>query len=223
MIQDLSVQLYLDAAIEERCYADRGNLQFLMETLYRGVEFRNKRVLDIGGGCGRDSFYAASLGAREVVCLEPEADGSNTSVNDRFRRLQQRLGRDNVTLRSDTFQDFQPNGKQFDVVVLHNSINHLNEMACINLLADAESRATYHQLFAKIYQLSSNGAKLVVCDCSRYNLFALLNIRNPFATISSGININHPVCGQASCVTSGLSTQVFVGPRSIRCASGAAC
>lgn len=32
-----------------------------------------------------------------------------------------------------------------------------------------------------IFSLSSKGGQLIVCYCSRYNFFALLNIRNPFA------------------------------------------
>src|SRR4051794_34740932 len=40
-----------------------------LEDLFRHVDFTNARMLDVGGGEGLCSFYAAVVGAREVVCL----------------------------------------------------------------------------------------------------------------------------------------------------------
>ena len=91
------------------------------------------------------------------------------------------LGYNHVWFKPVTFQAFDPTGKQFDTILLHNSINHLDETACINLLNDEASQAIYMDIFSKLSSLASSGAKLIVCDCSRYNLFALLRIRNPFA------------------------------------------
>jgi 2-polyprenyl-3-methyl-5-hydroxy-6-metoxy-1,4-benzoquinol methylase len=53
--------------------------QALMDNLFRDIDFDGKRVLDIGGGDGVYSFYAAAMGAAEVVCLEPEAAGSTAA------------------------------------------------------------------------------------------------------------------------------------------------
>ncbi len=44
-------------------------------------------------------------------------------------------------------------------------------------MKDNNSKAVYHEIFS----LSNKGTKLIVCDCSRYNFFALLKIRNPFS------------------------------------------
>ncbi len=181
MIHDNRVERYLDAAVAHRCYRNRGNLRFLMQSLYRGVDFRGKRVLDVGGGCGRDSFYAACRGASAVVCLEPEAAGSTSAVTDRFRTLSRALGFYNVILRPETLQTFDAEPESFDVVMLHNSINHLDESACIDLLIDPQAQDRYRVLFTKLFQLATCGANLILCDCSRYNFFAQLHIRNPFA------------------------------------------
>ena len=61
------------------------------------------------------------------------------------------------------------------------SINHLDEDACINLHNKQKDRDTYIEIFEKLASLSSKKSKLVVSDCSRYNLFDSLNLTNPIA------------------------------------------
>ncbi len=172
---------YSSAVIKEGLYPNRGNLQFHLKTLFKNIALENRRVLDIGGGSGLHSFYAACMGAREVVCLEPETEGSRSGMGAKFRKLGGMLGCDQVKFEPVTFQAFEPKGKQFDIILLHNSINHLDETACINLLSDEASKATYLNMCSKLSSLAGRGAKLIVCDCSRYNFFALLRIKNPFA------------------------------------------
>ena len=172
---------YLSAVITEGLYPNRGNLQFHLKTLFQDIVLENRTVLDVGGGSGLHSFYAACMGAREVVCLEPETEGSRSGMGAKFRKLNEMLGYDQVRFEPVTFQAFDPAEKQFDIILLHNSINHLDETACINLLNDEASRAIYMDIFSKLSALASRGAKLIVCDCSRYNFFALLRVRNPFA------------------------------------------
>lgn len=172
--------LYLDAVVKERLFPNQDRLRFHTDALFRGVDFRNKTVLDIGAGVGLFSFYAAARGARRVVCLEPEVDGSTPGVLEKIDRLKKVLGRHNVEFSPITLQAFEPGAEKFDVVLLHNSINHLDENACINLLRDPKARAVYRELFGKLFALSNRGAKLIICDCSRYNFFALLGLRNPF-------------------------------------------
>ena len=176
-----NLESYLSAAIEEGLYPNRGNLQFHLKTLFKNIPLKNRRVLDIGGGSGLHSFYAACMGAKEVVCLEPETEGSRSGAGAKFRKLSGILGYDSVRFEPVTFQAFDPAGEQFDIILLHNSINHLDETACINLLNDEQSKAIYMDIFSKLSSVASSGAKLMVCDCSRYNFFALLRIKNPFA------------------------------------------
>ena len=172
---------YLSAVIKERLYPNSGNLQFHLKTLFKGIALENRRVLDIGGGSGLHSFYAACMGAKEVVCLEPEMEGSRSGMEAKFRKLSGILGYDQAKFEPVTFQAFDPAEKQFDTILLHNSINHLDEIACINLLSDETSKAIYMDIFLKLSSLASGGAKLIISDCSRYNFFALLRIKNPFA------------------------------------------
>lgn len=180
MRREPAIDLYLDAVIEHGLYSSRGNLQFHMDTLFRGIDFENKNVLDVGGGFGLYSFYAACRGAENVVCLEPESEGSTSGESDTFHMLKKLLERDNVELKPVTIQALESEEEKFDVILLHNSINHLDETACINLLRDPAAKAVYRDIFSKIFSLSNGGAKLIVCDCSRHNFFALLKARNPF-------------------------------------------
>ena len=171
---------YLDITVQDGIVSKRTYLQFQMQNLFEGVELRGRTVLDIGGGNGVYSFYAAAAGASSVLCLEPEAEGSTSRVIDTFQRLRERMGFDNVTIDPVTLQDFAPRGRTFDVVLLYNSINHLNEPACITLLDKLESREAYTDIFSNLYSLCARPAKLIVADCSRHNFFNAIGTKNPF-------------------------------------------
>lgn len=160
---------------------DPGNLRYACETTFEGVGFADRSVLDVGAGEGGTSFYAACAGAARVVSLEPEAAGSRSGVQERFMRARELLGSEQVELRPETLQGFDPRGEQFDVLISIASINHLDEDLCMRLQHDPEARNTYLQILSKLADLAKPGADLIVCDCSRYNLFAQLGVKNPIA------------------------------------------
>jgi SAM-dependent methyltransferase len=151
-----------------------------VERLFDGVGLAGRRVLDVGGGSGLISFYAAARGA-SVVCLEPTADGSNPQMEADYQRLEAQLA-DAVQVRLDrrTFQALDAEAGSFDVLVLHNAVNHLDEAACQALPDSAVARRTYADLFSRLRELSRPGGDLILSDCSRLNLFGVLRIRNPF-------------------------------------------
>ncbi|UCG52465.1 MAG: class I SAM-dependent methyltransferase [Candidatus Latescibacterota bacterium] len=150
-----------------------------LEDLFGGIDLDNKRVLDIGGGSGVYSFYAACMGAKEVICLEPEADGSMGDEFEVYDRLRSTLDRVTVKIDTRTIQEYGNDRGKFDVILMHASINHLDETACINLLEDKSSWEKYRRLLSLVSELAAPGARLIVCDCSRYNFFAFLRIKNP--------------------------------------------
>jgi len=158
------------------------NLRRYLHYLFKGTCFQDKKMLDIGGGSGFFVFYGACMGANRAVCLEPQAAGSDGGAIETFAELQSGLPEvDQVDLKGVTFQDFDPQGERFDVILLHNSINHLDEQACRNLHRDPGAIATYRDIFGKLGDLAGDGARLIIADCSRYNLLGLLGIRNPAA------------------------------------------
>lgn len=65
------------------------------------------------------------------------------------------------------------------MILLHDSINHLDEDACVALRRDAAARARYASLCAKMARLARPGATLIVTDCSRHNVFNMLGLTNP--------------------------------------------
>jgi SAM-dependent methyltransferase len=172
---------YFDVLERELGAARARSLRFYLPYLLGDVDFGGRRVLDVGGGIGECSFYAAARGAREAVCIEPEAEGSTRGVQATFRRVADALGEGKrVRMAPTTFQAYEPDGAPFDVIVMHNSIHHLDESAVGALGADPEADEAYHRILSRLRTLAAPGATLVVADASRRNLYPLLGLRNPF-------------------------------------------
>ncbi|HYX63737.1 MAG TPA: methyltransferase domain-containing protein, partial [Burkholderiales bacterium] len=150
----------------------------LLEDLFRDVVFAGRRVLDIGGGDGLYAFYAAIRGAREVVCLEPEADGYDDRAAGVFGAIARRYPGVPVRLERTRVQEHR-DADGYDVIVMNASINHVDEDACMQLTRSAEAREAFRRVFAHIGGLARRAARLVVTDCSRHNFFAALGVRNP--------------------------------------------
>lgn len=168
---------YLGVAREMGLVATDGAASAL-DDLFDGVEFAGRRMLDVGGGTGFFSFYAGCMGASEVVCLEPELDGSTAGVVRTFDRLRSEFPGVPVRLDTRTIQAFSTT-ETFDIILLHSSVNHIDEAACIRLREDEGARDAYRHVFARIRDLASPGARLIVSDCTRYNFFPLIGMKNP--------------------------------------------
>jgi len=171
---------YLNIAVKEGMCRSKSNLTFYLNHLFKDIPFTGKSMIDIGGGSGLYTFYAAIMGAKHVICLEPEIEGSTKGTLEKFKKLSAKLSLSNLSLQPVRFQEFDAT-REFDIILLHNSINHLDEEACIKLWCDDEARRRYELIFQKLSKIAAPGAKIIITDCSRYNFFALLGIRNPFA------------------------------------------
>ena len=180
--QNEIVERFYTLAVKEKLYANKSNLRHHLRMVFGGIPLENNRVLDIGGGNGICAFYAGCMGAEEAICLEPEADGVIADSVAGFQRMQACGLSDRVRFEPVTFQRFvMQEARKFDVILLYNSINHLDEWACINLLKEENARRAYRDLFEKIYNLSNHGASLIICDCARRNFYTDFGIRNPLA------------------------------------------
>lgn len=160
-------------------YLDSFRYQTECFRLHR-IPLEGKRVLDIGGGDGRYSFYMAAAGAREVICLEPELAGSSEGMIASFEETKRQLNLPCVHLVISTFQEYKPDAP-FDILFSNASINHLDEEACIHLKHSKQAQEVYRQLFDKMHDMLRPGGYLVIYDASRYCFYSILGLRNPFA------------------------------------------
>jgi SAM-dependent methyltransferase len=171
---------YESAIVQRGLWSSAPALRRYVGWLFGNVALRGARVLDIGGGTGVFSLYAAAMGAREVVCLEPQAEGGTEDMNEAFASLQDATRLGNVRLVRSTFQRYDGPGG-FDLVLLHNSINHLDEAATMRLHRDPAARSTYRHLFQRMRELLVPGGRLLIADCARSNLFPVLGLPHPIS------------------------------------------
>ena len=155
-----------------------GNLRFYLDYLFQGVHLEGMRMLDVGAGFGKYSLYAASRGAAEVLALEPQGPGSSPGSSSLFEEGITRLNLPNVMLLPERLEDLDWPDRRFDVLLLHASINHLDEDATERLPDDEHARDVYLGLFSRLARLAAPGAKLIAVDASPQNLFARFG-KNP--------------------------------------------
>jgi len=158
----------------------QASLRLDLDYLFQNVTFKGKAMLDVGAGSGLFSLYGAMSGAKPVVSLEPELAGSTEGISARLRQLSLAFP-NRIIVKDSAFQEFDPGMQTFDIILLHNSINHLDEEACISLQYSEDAKHKYSAIFHKLSKLAAPGAKLIICDCSNHNLFRLLHLYNPFA------------------------------------------
>lgn len=189
---------FLNTVSKQNIFSKKGNLgnpsklAFYLLNLFRKVNLKNLNVLDIGAGVGVFSFYVSLMGAKRVTSLEPELEGGSETMNQKFNLIKNKLGINNVELSKRTFQELDEKSGPFDLILMHNSINHLDEDSCIKLQTDKSAMHVYMKLFAKLFSLTSNNGLIIIADCSRYNLFGDIGMKNPFAPTISWKNHQSP-------------------------------
>jgi SAM-dependent methyltransferase len=172
-------QIALAAALVD--YRGAARYRFRGEFLFRGIPIVGARVLEIGCGTGAWAIWTALAGAVKVTGVEPEAEGSSAHSLDRFRRNLEKLGlQDRVDAVGCTLQDLPPSAERFDIAIMYNVINHLDEDAVVRLHKDQEAMGRYVALLRKLHLHMNPHGWVVVADCGRDNLWPKLGIRSPF-------------------------------------------
>ncbi len=154
-----------------------------LDYMFKGIEVKNKKVLDVGGGAGLLALYAAKQGAKMAICLEPELEGSTSGVRRIFEKFKKEAGINTQAENlNETFQSFcLKNSSKFNIVIFHNSINHLDEPACEILLKDSTAEDKYINIFKQLNDLLEDDGVVVIADCGRRNFFNDLGLKSPFA------------------------------------------
>jgi SAM-dependent methyltransferase len=171
---------FFDAALRLGVYSNKHNLKRHLNYLFGDIALDGKSVLDVGGGAGLLTIYAAVRGAR-AVCVEPEGDGSTGGVTGKFLELKTAV---DLGLSADlvvsSIQDYLKGAHDLDVVVIANAINHLNEDACIHLLEDPQAKDAYKAILQPLQRAMVPGGWLIMTDCSRSNFFNDIGMQSPF-------------------------------------------
>jgi SAM-dependent methyltransferase len=172
---------YLEAATVQKLYSNPTNLRRHLDYLFSGIELRDRTVLDIGGGAGLLSLYAAVRGARSAVCVEPEGAGASVDLRAKFERFRDTVDPQlPVTFVGDTIQSYLQRSSGFDVIVCANAVNHLNEDACVHLQDSPGAEKEYLALFELLNRATNPGGWFVATDCAKSNFFAALGMSSPF-------------------------------------------
>lgn len=172
----------LETAAKLLGYASARRYQVRGESLFNGIPLAGKRVLDIGSGRGAWAIWAGLDGASQVLGIEPEAHGSTAHCLERFKENIAILGLAGRVVASDKeLDELLAHDRSFDVVVMFNVINHLDEEAVKVLHRDRGAKQRYVTLLASLRQRMQPGGWLIVADCARTNFWNQWGTGSPFA------------------------------------------
>jgi cyclopropane fatty-acyl-phospholipid synthase-like methyltransferase len=150
--------------------------------LFKDITIAGKRVLDVGCGRGAWALWAAIHDAAYVLGIEPDAAGSTSGAFSLFRQLikQLNLG-DKVFAEAKFLQEVQISGKPFDIIIMFNVINHIDEDAVTELLNNPAAVEKYVTVLSHLRNLMSTGGYVIVADCGRSNFWNSLGLKSPLA------------------------------------------
>ncbi len=200
---------FYDIVASNGFYSKSSRLKFYLENqLFKGIDFKNKSVIDIGGGNGLFGFYAAVNGASKVVVMEPEFEGSSADMIKEFGEINNLLGSlGNITHTADVLEDYDRANNQFDYILMHNSINHIDEKACIILKENKEAQLKYLKFFKLLKEISVSGTSLIVHDCTSKNFFNDIGMKSPFAKSIEWEKHQHPKVWAKLLAEAGFTTK----------------
>jgi SAM-dependent methyltransferase len=153
--------------------------------LFGRSDFTGLRVLDVGAGRGLHSSALAALGAREVVALEPDLDGSRGGSAAVLESNAKQLGLSNVRALHCTLDDFGDDAEPFDLILLYAVVNHLDETHVQTLDRSPESRARFTAILRSLRDRLRPGGEVVIFDAARHHMLEPL--------LRAGVLRRHPL------------------------------
>ena len=162
-------------------YRNSKRYRFRGEFLFQGIPVAHARLLEIGCGAGAWAIWAALNRAQKVLGIEPEVEGSSAHSLERFRRNIETLGlTEQVTAQRCTLQELPASQNGFDIAIMYNVINHLDEDAVTRLHQDATAVERYVILLSKLHTHLAPDGWVVVADCGRDNFWTRFGLPSPF-------------------------------------------
>lgn len=166
---------YWGSAARMRCYVNY---------LFDGVPLDGRSFLDVGGGVGIFCAAARALGAARALCLEPGGAGANDGIKSvagqgNAPEVYGKMVEFHTTTVEAYIGGNERDTRGFDVILLHNVINHLDESACTSLHRNQSAREVYSEKIRSLTQLAAPGGVLILCDCARSNFYPAVGLTNP--------------------------------------------
>jgi len=163
-------------------YASGARYQARGAFVFAGIPLQGAHVLEVGCGLGPWALWAALHGAQRVVGIEPEADGSHTNVLEQFEANIKTLDLQHcIEASGHMLHELSRPKRPFDVIVMYDVINHLDEEAVERLHHDAACARRYVALLRHVHSLMQPGGWLIVADCARANFWHHLGLPAPLA------------------------------------------
>lgn len=141
--------------------------QYHLNKQLSGLDFKGKRILEIGCGQGAVSLYMALfVGADVVVAMDENAgEGSNVGVLSTLEGAKNHFELDNIDIvELDFLKNSFPDG-HFDIIISNNALHHVITPGLISKNEDI--RYKYVTLFTEIYRLLKPGGVLSIYEYSR--------------------------------------------------------
>jgi cyclopropane fatty-acyl-phospholipid synthase-like methyltransferase len=141
-----------------------------------------KRVLEIGCGCGTWAIWAALNGAEKAVGIDPEAFGNSSGDFATFDETIKVLGlSQKVVARACYLHELSSNCGPYDLVMMYNVINHVDEEAVTVLDREPAAASRYIDVLQKLRLRIRPGGWVIVADCARDNFWTRAGVYSPFA------------------------------------------
>jgi len=156
---------------------------YFRDQIFSGVDTENKKLIDIGGGNGLASIWSLMEGnCKEALVVDPLSDGSNSRMFEQFQKMKTASGvGERLQFLDGTLEDLNSEGNNFDIALMHNSINHINEEMTPMLTFSEKARNAFLKEFRSIRSLMADNGILIISDCSNRNFFGDMGIKNPIA------------------------------------------
>ena len=149
--------------------------------IFKDIDLKNKKIMDLGGGNGRASFFALSESPSCTSCVvDPLTEGSNNLMLEQFNYIKKKFAEDRIKFHQD-FIDSLLKPEIFDIVLMHNSINHIGEDIIEKILTNNESYNEYKKRIKPIFDRLTSKGILIVSDCGTFNFLGNLGFKNPIA------------------------------------------
>lgn len=153
---------------------------FILKYIFEGISLKNKSLLDLGGGNGIASFFAShSDKSCRCTIVDPFEDGSNTLMSNQYKELS-KVYNNTVKLHMG-YVETLPKDEKFDLILMHNSINHIGEDIIIDIQYNQNHWKKFSLRLESILMRAKKGAKIIVADCSSKNFWNDIGVKNPLA------------------------------------------